>query len=1138
MANATLTVTQHAVPLGRQLPIGASRVPFTHLTFTAGADKGVAVRNVIVERGGQSVNAVLDSVMMLDENGFLIGFPGFLNADNQVTLTIPLNLGPGESRSVTIAGNRSLWSNASHAGMTVRLSVVGISIEGEDTIQAWLPASGTLHTVNEGIVIGSVVAMRGVYDPGTSWTVNVGTSEYNFSGVRFIAGSAENAILRALTWTQTGSAIPSDLTNVKVYVDGVPYEVIVGQYGRRYTAIFGAGVLIKSGFSVDVYIQGDLVNGARRTVDFDIELRSDIYIVGETSGFGITPPLGWSTFHHADGSVFTSTEDPWYDASQVTITEGELYVLKAESIPDANVNVNVPGQVLGGFTTRVVGEAVVARRLGFNVDLRNEGSNDDVDDLYNVVLVAENGAVVAGPIDGFAADSIYTEGEKDGSLVFNDAIVFPIGTHTFVFKGTVGADLDNNSTIEISTTPYTDFAQVRGLTTNHEVAAQYASSITLGTMTVKGPMLEITFVGGENTVAAGSPQVYSGEYRLDAKKSGEDIRVITLPIEFGDSNDNRGHLSELVQFTLYDASTGTAVATGSRVINPFAAGQYRYTLDGTGFIVPKGTVKTLVQKVDVLATAGAGSYTIKVPTDAGVTYTGAIGVASGQIVYETFHVSEPFTLNVFNNGSVYITREKQPSINEFSLATPDMPFFSFGFRMENEDMWGTPLHFGAWVSPAPLFEEGKGLTAAILVVENEDGTERHGVVGLAILNSVGENGALYDVFVDLSTLDFPFPTGKRYIGRLALGYDDGLQTGHTVETGFLKNPVFIGFNSGVRITPPLPPREELQQIVTIRKVPNSPVGDADGNGVIDGYDVQVIQSAADTTTVSVIDGSVQPIDPERFRRMNTYPDSVIDWRDVVVLRAYLGGLLLTLPFGDASLNWMFTGFDLALYRRAILAVEALSEFQIRAMDFSGDGRPSTFDITLGRRLLLGLGVPPPPPAQPTFAVEAIGLSSAERTLPAGTSAEKLLYKFSVSSTDSTGVGYEVLSGFEFELMHIALQATTDEYALYAYLDSDFSQPDTSFSPLGVVSIGGCAKIVDEKAVFSDADVRLLHLAPTSEFCDKRDYSFPTETTRYFALVATVFDVESGTTDIDVITSELVSVSGLDVNLPVQILESQ
>ncbi len=328
-------IQQAPQPSSTLAPLGATWLPFTRVTLLApNADK--TVDGIVVERTSLSVDAVLNEILLLDESGMEIGFGGFLNSNHQATLSGKLALKKGEPRTFTIAANRPSWSNAAHAGMTVDLYVVGfitpLTMSGE------LPVMGATHTINESLSIGTVVCNRGQMDPGTSLTKNVGTAGYTFSSIRITAGSAEPVRVKAIRWTQTGSAIPSDIMNPKIWVDGVAYEVSVSPDGKSYFASFGSTVTISRGFSKEIRISADIVDGHGRTVDFDIVRRGDLYLEGATYGFGIRPPLA-AMAAPADSAQFSMVEDPWYDAAQVTITvvaSGEFVVKTDAATPPAS----------------------------------------------------------------------------------------------------------------------------------------------------------------------------------------------------------------------------------------------------------------------------------------------------------------------------------------------------------------------------------------------------------------------------------------------------------------------------------------------------------------------------------------------------------------------------------------------------------------------------------------------------------------------------------------------------------------------------------------------------------------------------------------------------------------------------------
>jgi hypothetical protein len=74
-----------------------------------------------------------------------------------------------------------------------------------------------------------------------------------------------------------------------IYVDGTAYPTTVSSDGKYYSSNFGSGIVISKGLGKDIWIAGDIMGAgsSSRTVDFDIQKNTDIYVTGETYGQGI-----------------------------------------------------------------------------------------------------------------------------------------------------------------------------------------------------------------------------------------------------------------------------------------------------------------------------------------------------------------------------------------------------------------------------------------------------------------------------------------------------------------------------------------------------------------------------------------------------------------------------------------------------------------------------------------------------------------------------------------------------------------------------------------------------------------------------------------------------------------------------------
>jgi hypothetical protein len=115
--------------------------------------------------------------------------------------------------------------------------------------------------------------------------------------------------------------------------------------------------------------------------------------------------------------LFT-TGTPWFEGSLVSVTAGTLSTISNGSAqaPAQNVAINVPNQVLGGFTTNFTGEPVTVQTIVVHV----ASSTGATGQLTSVSLVNSSGNVVAGPSDENISSGANT-------ITFNNTVTFPVG---------------------------------------------------------------------------------------------------------------------------------------------------------------------------------------------------------------------------------------------------------------------------------------------------------------------------------------------------------------------------------------------------------------------------------------------------------------------------------------------------------------------------------------------------------------------------------------------------------------------------------------------------------------------------------------------------------------------------------------
>jgi len=670
-----LTVTSAVQPTASLAPTGASRVPFTKVTLIASNDGDVTVNGVTVERAGFAQNAVFAGVVLLDENGLQVGVQKTLNSNNQTTVGEPFVLKAGTSKTFTIAGNMAA-NLANFAGQVAALNVIGVNSSA--TVNGSFPITGAAQTINATLTLGSAQMAVSSFDPNSSQTKEVGTTNFKFAGVRVTAGSSEKVKLWSIRWNQTGSASSNDLSNVQVFVDGTSYPTTVSTDGKYYTALFGTGISIDKGFSKDMYVQGDVVGtgAAGRTVKFDLNRTTDIYLSGETYGYGVTPTASNTASASNSSSEFT-TGTPFFDGSLITVSAGSITTIsKSNTVAAQNIAVNVPNQVLGGFDVDIKGEPVTVQQIIMTVATSTAAGPGL---LTNVSIYDQNGAVVAGPVD--ATDPTVTDGIQ--TLTFTDSITFPIGKKTYTIKGKLPSTMANNGTIVLTTVPSSGWTNVTGQTTGNTISLSSVGSFSMNAMTVKGATLSIA-VGASpaaTTIVAGAQNVTFATYSLNATQSGEDVRFSTIPLRL--TIGAAGTANNLSSCQLFDGAT--SLNTGSNVVNPASSvttgSDVTFTLDQS-LMITKGTSKTITLMCNLSSNASAAQvYNWGIGAAPSIAVTGVI---SSNDVTETVTASVGSVQTVGSSGTMAVSGVNTNTYKVAAANTTGVELARLTLRPSNE----------------------------------------------------------------------------------------------------------------------------------------------------------------------------------------------------------------------------------------------------------------------------------------------------------------------------------------------------------------------------------------------------------------------------------------------------------------------
>ena len=840
-----LTVSSATQPVNSLAVKSAAKLPFTKVALTAGT-QDVTVTGITVERTGLAVDSVFSGIVLLDETGAQLGIAKTLNSDHRTTVGETVTIKAGQSKTFTIAGNMddnssSVMTNA--AGQVASLSVV--SVVSSATVSGTLPITGASHTINASLSIGSVTMAVGANDPQNSPSKEIGTTGYVFSGVKITAGSSEKVRVTSVRWNQSGSAAVSDFANIKTYVDGTAYDTVVSSDGKYYTSIFGSGIIVDKGANVQILVKGDIVGGSGRTIDFDIYKTTDLSVTGETFGYGITPPNGSDT-SGTDDSAFHQSTNPWYDASQVTVSSGTLAVEKASTPAAQPISINTSNQPLGGFVVEAKGEAVSVTNMVFRLSSwAGTGNTASTQDITSITLVDENGSVVAGPVD-IAATS--------PTVTFTDTVTFNVGKKTYTLKGKIGTDFATNQTITASTTPSGWTAT--GQTTGNSITPT-SSVITANTMTVKAAVITASLSASpaSQAIVANKQAFNFANIQLDATASGEDIKFNTIPLTF----TNGGTASHIAGCKLKD---GSSELNASNVVDTPSASQ-TFTLDN-GLTVSKGTVKTIGLYCNVSGSATTSStYLFGIPAAASWSAT---GLGSSQSATITASAASSGTMTIgAASFTVALDTANNPSYSVIPANTTGNVVASLKFNASNDNitlqklslqLTSTASSSSSDLVRVTLWDDSVYVGSAEFTGTNTNATST--LTGSFVIPKDGEN--VMTVKLDVADIgqSAAIKTGGRFIaidydGADSTGTQGGDSAGNTINTSSTGDTA----SNGARVHKSYP-------MVTKLAVPSSTLnngtmsiyrfkvsGNSTGNVGLYKVTLQVSTSTASVTNLNV-----------------------------------------------------------------------------------------------------------------------------------------------------------------------------------------------------------------------------------------------------------------------------------------------
>ena len=491
-----LTVSAAAQPGNSLAPKGASQIPFTKFTLTAGSED-VTVENITVELTGLASREAFDKVMLLDEDGLIVGREESLDSDDQADLGNDFVIKAGESKTFTVAATRV--STSGYDGEVAAFSVVAINTDV--TVEGSLPITGAQHTINGTLSIGSVTLSTS--SPDTA--VEMGEEDVELATLG-ITANGEDILLKKVRFYQDGNADLKDaLDDLKAMYNGKSVDVEID--GDYIVVDFGSGVVLEEGDSEDLELTATIVGGAGDKIQIDIDEAADFIAVGNDYGYGVEgTKLSWP---------------------EITIGAGTVTIKKnADFDNNEKVAAGTDKALLSEFEVEAEGEDVTGDLVvTIKIDGKSASTSDADIDLDNLAIYKGSTRISSKEDTLFAT----TTPGATTTVTFDD-VTFERSTDfvEYSIKGDINKDVADGTIYEIESISYQSVETESGENINDSIDENLNHKIEIEGAVVT---VEISSPSPAEASADKDAQLVA-EIQIDAEDSGDDITVTQIKMEY------------------------------------------------------------------------------------------------------------------------------------------------------------------------------------------------------------------------------------------------------------------------------------------------------------------------------------------------------------------------------------------------------------------------------------------------------------------------------------------------------------------------------------------------------------------------------------------------------------------------------
>jgi hypothetical protein len=583
------------------------------------------ISSMTFKRMGAGETNDFDNVYVYDGARRLVSGKTLSSSTGEVTFL--LSLAVNGYKDISLVGDHDSDGTNTQAGNVNYFQLKEVVLSSGAV--SGLPVTGNAMSVS-GASSGTITLDK----IGSLANPNAGATGVQMSEFK-LSANTEASWIKRIQMLQGGTVKPADLTNLKLKTGSNEWAGSIDSAGYMVFDL-GSGFAIAKGGNAIFKVYGDVAGKKDEIIDFYFEYATDVLGVGDQYGYGMFVTVdgnldGAGTGHELtlQGGVLTiSFDGP--TAGDIGTNTSDTSFLQYRMTSAANIEIKKTRLLLsygdegGGFDDLDIASTLTD---GFQ----------DLDDIK--IVDVDSGQVVAGPVDGSSFTVANTTGNPDGTgageYVFTDVIDLFAGT-TRTFKVTVdvktantrnagatSVSLDADDQVAVSLRDFSDNVGISEMKYTGTTTALAAADIVPNahihgsTMTIKDSSLTLGLAANpaSQTVIKGSTDFDAIGFTMSAGAASDltvtDITLTgyssqsTTASDFDKGTTNEGAIASMVATVkLYDKSSGALIASGPTSNNLNAAAG-TLVFNNLSWLIPAGSTKTLLVRVDLLNLAAA-----------------------------------------------------------------------------------------------------------------------------------------------------------------------------------------------------------------------------------------------------------------------------------------------------------------------------------------------------------------------------------------------------------------------------------------------------------------------------------------------------------------------------------------------------